>query len=53
MSGQALELLESPSLGVSKECRDVALRDVVRGHGGVGRSDFRGFFSTLKDSVIL
>ena len=26
--------MESPSLGVFKNCVDVALRDVVSGHGG-------------------
>ena len=27
---------ESPSLEVSQNCGDVALKDVVSGHGGVG-----------------
>ena len=30
------QLVESPSLEVFKKYGDVALRDVVRGHGGVG-----------------
>lgn len=28
------EVMESPSLGVFKKCEDVALREVVGGHGG-------------------
>ena len=38
----------SPSLEVFKECGDVALRDVVSGHGGdglmVGLDDLSGLF---------
>jgi len=36
--------LESPSLKVSKNCEDVALRDVVSEHGGDGFGDLRGLF---------
>ena len=32
------EVLESPSMEVFKNCGDVALRDVVSGHGGMGWS---------------
>jgi len=36
-SGTAAQgVVESPSLEVVKNCRDVALRDVVSGHGGMG-----------------
>jgi len=42
------EVVESPSLGVSKKHLDVALRDVVSGHGGngltVGLDDLRSLF---------
>lgn len=33
---------------VFKKRGDVAVGDVVSGHGGVGRSDFRGFFPPLR-----
>ena len=40
------EAVESPSLEVLKNCGDVALRDVVSGHGGdglvVGLGDLKG-----------
>ena len=43
-------------LKVFKKCVDVALRDVVSGHGGgglmVGLGDLRGLFQ-LYDSIIL
>jgi len=46
--------VESPSLEVLKNCGDVALRDVVSGHGGdglvVGLGDLGGLFF---DSMIL
>jgi len=42
------EVVESPSLEVFKNRVDVALGDVVRGHGGdglmVGLDDLRGLF---------
>ena len=50
--------MESPSLEVAKNHGDVALRDVVSGHGGggltVGFGDLRGFFqpSWFCDSMI-
>ena len=50
------EEAESPSLEVFKNRVDVALRDVVSGHGGdglaVGQGDLSGL-SNLCDSVIL
>jgi len=50
-----LEVVESPSLEVFKNHGDVALRDVVSGHGGngliIGLHDLRGL-SNLKDSMI-
>ena len=46
----------SPSLEVFKTCGDVALRDVVSGHGGdglmIGLNDLR-VLSNLNDSIIL
>jgi len=43
-----MEVVESPSLEVFKSRVDVALRDVVSGHGGdrvaVGFDDLRGLF---------
>ena len=40
------EVVQSPSLEVFQNCVDVALRDVVSGHGGggllVGLGDLRG-----------
>jgi len=42
------EVEELPSLEVFKKCGDMALRDVVSGHGGdgltLGLDDFRGLF---------
>ena len=42
------EVVEALSLEVLKNCGDVALRDVVRGHGGdgftVGHDDLSGLF---------
>jgi len=49
------EVVASPSLEESKSCGDVALREMVSGHGGdgmmVGRDDLS--LSNLNDSVIL
>ena len=43
--------MESPSLEVFKNCVDVALRDVVSGHGGDGQmvelNDLRGLFYSI------
>ena len=48
-------MVASPSLEESKSCGDVALREMVSGHGGdgmmVGRDDLS--LSNLNDSVIL
>ena len=48
------EMVESLSLEVLKNCGDVALRDVVSGHGGdgleVGLGDLRVLFN-LNDSM--
>jgi len=45
------EVVESPSLEVLKNRGDVALRDVVSGHGGggleVGLDDLQGLFQPL------
>ena len=42
------EVVESPSLKVLKNCGDVALKDMVSGHGGdglaVGLDDLSGLF---------
>ena len=44
------EVVESLSLEVFTKCGDVALRDVVRGHGGdglvVGLDDLSGLFQS-------
>ena len=49
-------VMGSPSLEVFQNCRDVALRDVVSGHGGdvlmIGLDILVVFFN-LNDSVIL
>ena len=52
----AQEVVESPSLEVFKNYGDVALRDMVSRHGGVGqRLDWMILvvFSNLNDSIIL
>ena len=50
------EVVQSPSLGVFRSCGDVALRDVVSGHGGDWLElDWIALevFSSLNDSMIL
>ena len=48
------EVVGSPSLEVFKERGDVALRDVVSGHGGAGLDwMISEAFSNLNDSTIL
>jgi len=43
-------MVKSPSLEVFKKCGDMALRDVVSGHGGgalmVGLNDIRALFQS-------
>ena len=54
--GPSSSEVPSPSLGVFKNCRDVALGDVVNGHGEDGLGlDFvlSEVFSNLNDSMIL
>mgnify|MGYP001855906276 CR=1 FL=1 len=50
------EVMGSPSLEVFRSHGDVALRDVVSGHGGGGLGldqVILGIFSNLNDSMIL
>ena len=51
MAQLPMEVVQSPSLEVFRNCGDVALRDVVSGHGGgglmVGHGDLSGLFQPL------
>jgi len=38
------EVVESPSQEVSKNCMDVAMRNMVSGHGGDGLDDLTSLF---------
>ena len=52
--GLPREVVQSPSLGVIRSCGDVALRDVVSGHGGDWLELDRivlEVFSNLNDSM--